>query len=71
MNIQNLMSQLGNATNPMAMLMGMLNQNQKQVVNQFQNKNGNEQAQAIADYCNNNGITKEKLQEIINMLNKK
>lgn len=71
MNIQNLMSQLGNATNPMTMLMGMLNPSQKQVVNQFQNKNGSEQAQAIADYCNNNGITKEKLQEIINMLNKK
>ena len=53
------------------MLMGMLNPSQKQVVNQFQNKNGSEQAQAIADYCNNNGITKEKLQEIINILNKK
>ena len=53
------------------MLMGMLNPNQKQLVNQFQNKNGNEQAQAIADYCNKNGISKEKLQEIIGMLNKK
>ena len=48
----------------------MLNQNQKQVVNQFQNKPDNEKAQAIADYCNQNGIDKAKLQEIINMLNK-
>ena len=48
-----------------------LNPQQKQLVNQFQNKSGNDQAQAIADYCNKNGIGKEKLQEIINMLNKK
>lgn len=53
------------------MLMGMLNPNQKQAVNQFQNKNNDEQAQAIADYCNRNGISKEKLQNIINMLNKR
>ena len=44
----------------------MLNPNQKQLVNQFQNKPNNEKAQAIADYCNKNGITKEQLQGIIN-----
>ena len=71
MNIQNLMSQLGQSTNPMAMLMGMLNSNQKQLVNQFQNKPDTEKAQAIADYCNSNGISKDKLQKIIGMLNKK
>lgn len=71
MNIQNLIAQLGNASNPMTMLMGMLSPNQKQLVNQFQNKSGNDQAQAIADYCNQNGITKEKLQQIINMINQK
>ena len=49
----------------------MLNSNQKQIVSQFQNKNNTDQAQAIADYCNNNGITKEKLQEIITMLRQK
>ena len=53
------------------MLTEMLNPNQKQVVNQFQNKTGTDQAHAIADYCNQNGITKEKLQEIINMLHKR
>ena len=47
------------------MLMGMLNPSQKQMVNQFQNKPNNEQAQAIADYCNKNGITREQLQTII------
>ena len=71
MNIQNLMSQMGNATNPMALIMSMLNPNQKQMANQFQNKSKEEQCQAIADYCNQNGIDKNKLQEIINMLNKR
>ena len=71
MNLQNLMSQLGNATNPMALLTSMLNPSQKQMLNQFQGKNDTDKAQAIADYCNSNGIDKNKLQEIINMLNKK
>ena len=64
------MAQLGNATNPMTMLMGMLNPNQKQIVSQFQNKTDNEKAQAIADYCNKNNISKEQLQNIINNLKK-
>lgn len=70
MNLQNLMSQLGKSTNPMSMMMSMLNQNQKQLVNQFQNKTSQEQAQQIADFCNNNGIDKAKLQEIMSMLRK-
>ena len=71
MNLQNIISQMGSATNPMALLMSMLNPNQKQMANQFQNKSKEEQCQAIADYCNKNNISKEKLQEIINMLNKR
>ena len=47
-------------------MMSMLNPSQKQVVEQFQSKNDNEKAQAIADYCNKNNISKEQLQEIIN-----
>ena len=70
MNMQNLMSQMEKSTNPMAMLLSMLNPSQKQLANQFQNKSTQEQCQQIADYCNQNGITKEKLQEIISMLNK-
>ena len=66
MNLQNLMSQLGNASNPMAMLTGMLNPNQKQLVSQFQNKTNQEQAEQIARVCNEKGITKEQLQAIIN-----
>ena len=71
MNIQNLLAQLGNSTNPMQMMMGLLNQNQKQAVNQLQGKNQQEQAQAIADYCNNNNISKEQLQNIISMMKSK
>ena len=71
MNIQNLMSQLNNATNPMAMMMSMLTGNQKQVANQFQNKTTQEQAEAIANKANELGISKEQLQSIISMFNKK
>ena len=71
MNIANLMSQLGSSSNPMAMLMSMMNPNQKQLISQFQNKNSNEQAQAIADFCNKNGIDKAKLQEIMAMMKRK
>ena len=50
--------------------MGMLNGNQKQAVNLFQNKTTNEQAEAIANKCNELGITKEQLQGIISMMKK-
>ena len=50
--------------------MSMLNPNQKQMATQFQSKSKEEQCQQIADYCNANGISKEKLQEIINMIHK-
>ena len=70
MNIQNLMSQLGNATNPMALMMSMLNPNQKQQANQFQNKTTQEQAEEVARICNEKGINKEQLQQIINTFRK-
>ena len=67
MNFQNLISQLGNSSNPMSMLMGMLNPNQKQMTSLFQSKSTQEQAEEIANKCNQLGITKEQLQQIINM----
>ena len=48
--------------------MGILTGNQKQAVNQFQNKNKEQQAEEIAKVCNEKGISKEQLQGIINML---
>ena len=68
MNIQNIMSQLKNATNPMQMMMNILNPNQKQSVNQFQMKSKQEQAEEIARICNSKGITKEELQNMVNSL---
>lgn len=51
--------------------MSMLNPNQKQLANQFQNKTKEQQAQEIADFCNQNGISKEQLQNLMSILNKK
>ena len=70
MNITNLMAQLGASSNPTSLLMSMLNPNQKQVANQFQNKSKQEQAEAIAKLCNEKGITKEQLQTIISNFKK-
>ena len=47
------------------MMMNMLNPNQKQQANNLQNKSKQEQAEAIAQKCNELGISKEQLQEII------
>ena len=70
MNIQNLLGQMMNSSNPMQMLMGMLNPNQKAIANNFQNQTSEKQAEAIAKMCNEKGITKEQLANIINSLRK-
>ena len=44
----------------------MLNPNQKQQTNQFQNKSKQEQAEEIAKICNEKGINKEQLEKIVN-----
>lgn len=64
------MAQLGSATNPMQMLMGMLNPNQKQMVDLFKGKSNEEQAEQIAKMCNEKGISKEQLQNIVSMLHR-
>ena len=51
-------------------MMSMLNPNQKQVANQFQNKTTQEQAEEVARICNEKGITKEQLQSIIQAFKK-
>ena len=53
------------------MMMSMLNPNQKQAVNLFQGKSGQEQAEEIARKCNEMGISKDQLQQIVNMFNKR
>lgn len=52
----------------MSMLMGMLNPNQKTLVNNFRNQTSEKQAEAIAKMCNEKGITKDQLASIINQL---
>ena len=71
MNMQNLVSQLTNSTNPLALMMSILNPSQKNQANQFKNKPMYEQAEEIAKMCNEKGITKEELQKIINTFSKK
>ena len=51
-------------------MMSMLNPNQKQIASQFQNKSKEQQAEEIARVCNEKGITKEQLTEIINRFKK-
>lgn len=71
MNIQNLMSQLMASSNPMSMMMGMLNPSQKQIVNNFSKKNKQEQYEEIAKMCNEKGIKKNDLEQIIRLINNK
>lgn len=68
MNLQNILTQIGQSTNPLQMMMNMLNTSQKEQANQFQMKNKQEQAQTIADLCNQKGISKDDLKKIINGL---
>lgn len=70
MDMKSLISQLGNATNPMAMMMGMLNPSQRQIASQFSNKTSQEQAEMIANKCNELGITKEQLEEMMKVFKK-
>ena len=66
MDMKNLISQMSNASNPLSMIMSMLNPNQQQLLNSFKGKSKQEQAEHIAKVCNEKGINKEQLQTIIN-----
>ena len=68
MNMQNLLGQLSMSSNPMAMVLGMLpNQNLKQSFTSLMNSNSDEErAQKLADWCNEKGITKDQLQKMLN-----
>lgn len=67
MNMQNFLSQMSMSSNPMAMVLGMLpNQNLKQSFSSLMNCNSDEErAQKLADWCNQRGITKEQLQQML------
>ena len=59
-----------NATNPMQMLMGMLNPQQKNALDMFRNQSDEKQAEEIAKLCNQKGISKSELSQIINSFKK-
>ena len=64
------MTQIKNSTQPIQMLMGLFNPQQKQLINTLRSKPNQEQAQMLADYCNQNNISKDQLQNIINIFSK-
>ena len=66
--IMQLANQFKQAPNKKQMLNSMVNPQQQEQVNQFQNLNKEQQAQRIADKCNELGISKEQLQGIISSL---
>ena len=70
-NIQNLMSQLMMSNQPQQMLSSLLNPQQLQIFNGLSGKGSNEQAAAIAQMCNEKGITKDQLAQIVKMINQK
>lgn len=65
LNFQNLLSQMANSSNPFQMIMSALNPQQKQVINQFQSQSNQQQAEIIARKCNELGISKEQLAQIM------
>ncbi len=67
MNLQNFIGQLNASKNPFAMVLGMLpNQNLKSTFSNLMHSNSDEErAQKIADICNQKGITKAQLQQML------
>lgn len=49
----------------MQSIMGILNPQQRNLANKFLAKSSEQQAQEIANYCNQNGISKQQLQGLI------
>lgn len=64
LNLQNLLGQLNASNNPFNMILNMLPGNeQKQMFTSLANQPSDEKrAELIAKLCNQNGITKEQLQ---------
>lgn len=65
-NLQSLMSQVMMSNQPVQALLGMLNPQQKQIFSQIQNRPNSEQAEIIAKMCNEKGITKDQLAQMVN-----
>ena len=71
MNLQSILNQLQGATNPLQMMMSIMNPNQKQALDLFKTKPTQEQAEELAKKCNELGISKNDLQQIVQILGKR
>lgn len=68
LNMANLLGQLTNASNPTQMIMSTLDPQRKQMTAQFQNQSQEQQAQILATKCNELGINKQMLVQIMRVL---
>ena len=64
-NLQNLLSQVMMSSQPQQALLNLLNPQQQQLFNQLQSQPGDKQAEIIAQMCNEKGITKEQLAQMV------
>ena len=67
-NLQTLMSQVLMSKQPQQALISLLNPQQLQLFNQLNNKTNEEQAAAIAKMCNEQGINKNQLAQMISLI---
>ena len=65
------MNQIQGATNPLQMMMSALNPSQRQTLDLFKNKPSTEQAEEIARKCNELGVSKTDLQELVQLFKNK
>ena len=65
------MNQIQGATNPLQMMMSTLNPAQRQTLDLFKSKPSQEQAEEIARKCNELGISKADLQELVQLFKSK
>ena len=67
-SIPNLMGQLLGSNNQMGMLMSLLNPQQQKLISQLRGQPDEKQAEAIAKLCNEKGISKQQLAQIIKQI---
>jgi diketogulonate reductase-like aldo/keto reductase len=53
---------------PAQALLSLLNPQQQQVFNQIQSQPSDKQAEMIAQMCNQKGITKDQLAQLVNLI---
>jgi len=68
-NMQNLVSQVLMSKQPMQALTNLLSPQQKLIFNQISAQPSEQQATEIAKMCNEKGITKEQLANMMQMIN--